>query len=101
MDDELRTNVNIDVLVDLGLFRCVNCFYSVFLPFLITSLFIPSDQIGNHLGKYWNESIKNHSLRNSVANRPIPQRNKIIEGSIKNPPDPWGHFTKISIDKQK
>ena len=58
MDDELGAHVNIKVLVDLGFFCDVRCFFSVFFPFLITFSLIPSDQIGNHLGKYGDEGIK-------------------------------------------
>lgn len=100
VDDEFGSKINIKVLVDLGCFRDVS--RSLFrCPFLVTFPFKHCDQIRDHLGKHRNEGVKDHGLCNSITNNSIPQRNEIIEGSIKDPADSWSHFPEISIHKQE
>jgi len=98
MDDKLGSNIKIDILIDMSCLSSIVRFW-IPLEFLVQFPHEPLNKITLRLEIYMNECVNDHSLRNSVSNDSVPQRNEVIEGSIKDPFELWGHVLEVSIHK--
>ena len=82
VDYEIRSRVQIHILIDLRLFSLVKSLFRIFFPALVDTLLKPFDYNRCAFNENGHECVNSHGLNYLITNDRVPFRLIVIERSL-------------------
>ena len=99
VDDVVGADVQVDIAVDLRLFRAVNTVTTRAETTVNTSL-EARNYDWNRLGDQWHERVDEHGLYDVVADKGVPARRVVSELTVEEPASIWVDLFEVGVDEQ-